>query len=210
MIRVGIVDDHAILRLGLSDFLSKQADLCVVGEAASGNAAIDLVHTTAMDVLLLDLSMPGKSGTDVLATIHAGAPDMGILVLSAYPEEYFSTNLLLQGVRGYLNKMCAPEEIITALRVVAQGKRYISARTAELLVQQLNRKHEGPAHEQLSKREFQVFLGLARGLTVGEVAQALSLSVKTVSTYRTRLMEKIGLRSNNDLTYYALKNHLIE
>lgn len=210
MIRVGIVDDHIIVRTGLRNFLSEQVDLCVVGEAGNGREAIDLVRKAEMDVLLLDLSMPGESGLDALGMIRAKAPSLGVLVLSVYPEEHFAVNLMRRGATGYLNKDCEPAEIVDAIRVIALGKRYISARVAQLLAQQLDQKHEGPPHEQLSEREFQVFLNLARGQTVGEVADALSLSVKTISTYRTRLMEKLDLHSNSDLTYYALKNRLID
>ncbi|MDD0812267.1 response regulator transcription factor [Curvibacter sp. RS43] len=210
MIRIGIVDDHAIVRAGLRNFFSDQVDLRVVGEAASGREAIDLVRAVEMDVLLMDLAMPGQSGLDVLAMIRAKVPDVGILILSGYPEEHYAMSLIRQGVSGYLNKECDPAEIVEAIRTIALGKRYITRTVADLLAQQLGRKEDVPAHEQLSEREFQVFLKLARGETAGDVAKSLSLSVKTVSTYRTRLMEKMGLASNSDLTYYALKNRLID
>ena len=209
MIRVGIVDDHAIVRVGLRNFLAEQVDVRVVGEAANGREAIDLVRTTEMDVMLMDLSMPGQSGIDALAMIRAKAPDVGILVLSIYPEEHYAMNLIRQGASGYLNKECDPLEIVDAIRTIALGKRYFSAQVAELMAQQLDRKADGLPHELLSEREFQVFLKLAAGQTAGQVAEELSLSVKTVSTYRTRLMEKLGLHSNSDLTYYALTNKLI-
>ena len=210
MIRVGIVDDHAIVRVGLRNFLAEQVDVRVVGEAANGREAIDLARTTEMDVMLMDLSMPGQSGIDALAMIRAKAPDVGILVLSIYPEEHYAMNLIRQGASGYLNKECDPLEIVDAIRTIALGKRYFSAQVAELMAQQLDRKADGLPHELLSEREFQVFLKLAAGQTAGQVAEELSLSVKTVSTYRTRLMEKMGLASNSDLTYYALKNRLID
>jgi two-component system invasion response regulator UvrY len=210
ILRVGIVDDHAIVRSGLKQFLQEQVDLRVVGEAASGREAIDLVRNAPMDVLIMDLSMPGQSGIDALAMIRAKAPDVGILVLSGYPEEHYAMNLIRQGASGYLNKGCEPEMILEAIRTVGLGRRYISPKVAELLAQQLNRKEAGPPHEQLSEREFQVFLKLAKGETAGDIAEALSLSVKTVSTYRTRLMEKMNLSSNSDLTYYALKAKLID
>ncbi|MEO7391836.1 MAG: response regulator transcription factor [Ramlibacter sp.] len=210
MIKVGIVDDHAIVRSGLKQFFSEQVDLRVVGEAASGREAIDLVRTTELDVLVMDLSMPGQSGIDALGMIRAKAPDVGILILSGYPEEHYAMNLIRQGASGYLNKECEPMEIVNAIRTISLGRRYISPAVAELLAQQLNRKEGGAPHEQLSEREFQVFLKLAKGETAGDIAKALSLSVKTVSTYRTRLMEKMSLSSNSDLTYYALKNKLID
>jgi DNA-binding NarL/FixJ family response regulator len=210
IVKVAIVDDHAIVRAGLKQFLSEMVDLRVVGEAASGREAIDLVRNTEIDVLIMDLSMPGQSGIDALAMIRAKAPDIGILILSGYPEEQYAVNLIRQGASGYLNKECEPMEIVNAIRTIALGRRYISPSVAELIAQQLNRKEGAAAHELLSEREFQVFLKLAKGETAGEIAQALSLSVKTVSTYRTRLMEKMGLQSNSDLTYYALKNKLID
>ena len=210
MIRIGIVDDHAIVRSGLKQFFSEHVDLRVVGEAASGREAIDLVRTTEMDVLVMDLSMPGQSGIDALAMIRAKAPDVGILILSGYPEEHYAMNLIRQGASGYLNKECDPAEIVEAIRTIALGKRYITPSVAELLAQQLGRKSDAAPHEQLSEREFQVFLKLAKGQTAGDIADSLSLSVKTVSTYRTRLMEKMSLSSNSDLTYYALKNKLID
>jgi DNA-binding NarL/FixJ family response regulator len=210
IVKVAIVDDHAIVRAGLKQFLSEMVDLRVVGEAASGREAIDLVRNTEIDVLIMDLSMPGQSGIDALAMIRAKAPDVGILILSGYPEEQYAVNLIRQGASGYLNKECEPMEIVNAIRTIALGRRYISPSVAELIAQQLNRKEGTAAHDLLSEREFQVFLKLAKGETAGGIAQALSLSVKTVSTYRTRLMEKMGLQSNSDLTYYALKNKLID
>src|SRR6187402_1248316 len=210
IVKVGIVDDHAIVRAGLKQFLSEMVDLRVVGEASSGREAIDLVRTTEMDVIIMDLSMPGQSGIDALAMIRAKAPDVGILILSGYPEEHYAINLIRQGASGYLNKECDPSEIVEAIRIIALGKRYLTPAVADLLAQQLNRKDDAPPHEQLSEREFQVFLKLAKGETAGDIAKSLSLSVKTVSTYRTRLMEKMNLSSNSDLTYYALKNKLID
>jgi len=210
MINVGIVDDHAIVRSGLRQFLSEHVDLRVVGEAANGREAIDLIRNAEVDVLLMDLAMPGQSGLDALAMLRAKAPKMGILILSGYPEEHYAISMIRQGASGYLNKECDPKEIVEAIRTVALGRRYVTPGVAELLAQQLNRKDDAPVHEQLSEREFQVFLKLARGETAGDIAKSLSLSVKTVSTYRTRLMEKMGLASNSDLTYYALKNRLID
>jgi DNA-binding NarL/FixJ family response regulator len=210
VIRIGIVDDHAIVRSGLKQFFSEHVDLRVAGEAASGREAIDLVRTTELDVLVMDLSMPGQSGIDALAMIRAKAPDVGILILSGYPEEHYAMNLIRQGASGYLNKQCDPDEIVRAIRRIAEGHRYITPQVADLLAQQLNKPETGAPHEQLSEREFQVFLRLAKGETVGDIAEALSLSVKTISTYRTRIMEKMARTSNSDLTYYALKAGLID
>jgi two-component system, NarL family, invasion response regulator UvrY len=209
-IKIGLVDDHAILRSGLQGFLEEESDLTVVAQAASGREAIDIVREHPLDVLVMDISMPGQSGVDALAMIRAKAPDLGILILSGYPEEHYAVSLIRQGASGYLNKQCEPSEIVTAIRRIANGHRYITPQVAELLAQQLNRPDAGLPHEQLSEREFQVFLRLAKGETVGQIAEALSLSVKTVSTYRTRVMEKMALSSNSDLTYYALKSKLID
>ncbi|MDM0000515.1 response regulator transcription factor [Variovorax sp. J22P240] len=209
MIKIGIVDDHAIVRTGLKDFFSQHVDLRVVGEAASGREAIDLVRSHEIDVLVMDLSMPGQSGIDAIAMVRAKAPDTGILILSGYPEEHYAMNLIRQGASGYLNKECDPKEIVDAIRTISLGRRYITPAVAELLARQLDRKNDAAPHEQLSEREFQVFLKLATGETAGSIAEHLSLSVKTVSTYRSRLMEKMNLASNSDLTYYALKNQLI-
>src|SRR5450759_863111 len=145
-----------MLRTGLKQFFSEEVDLRVVGEAASGREAIDLVRTTPeLDVLVMDLSMPGQSGIDALPMIRAKAPDVGILILSGYPEEHYAMNLIRQGASGYLNKECEPMEIVNAIRTIALGRRYISSAVAELLAQQLNRKEGGAPHEQLSEREFQ-------------------------------------------------------
>ena len=210
MIKVGIVDDHAIVRSGLRQFFADQVDVRVVGEASSGRGAIDLVRNEEIDVLIMDLSMPGQSGIDALAMLRAKAPDMGILILSGYPEEHYAVQLIRQGASGYLNKDCDPLEIVDAVRTIALGKRHITPAVADLLAQQLGKKGTAAPHEDLSEREFQVFLKLAKGETASRIAEELSLSVKTVSTYRTRLMEKMGLSSNSDLTYYALKNKLID
>ena len=209
-IRVGIVDDHAIVRSGLRGFFDEQPDLIVVGEAANGAEATQLVRQTPMDVLLMDLSMPGQSGIDALVNIRAKSNTIRILILSGYPEEQYAMNVMRMGANGYLNKECEPEEIVKAIRLVAQGRDYVSPTMADLLLQQLNRTATGPQHEQLSEREMQVFRHLAKGESVTNVAETLSLSVKTVSTYRTRIMEKMALSSNSDLTYYALRHQLID
>ena len=210
MIKIVIVDDHAIVRAGLRQFLTEQSDLEVVGEAANGREALDLVRKGGIDVILMDLSMPDQNGVDALAAIKARAPELPVLILSGYPEAHYATNLLRQGASGYLNKECDPQEIVTAVRTVSRGRKYITPTVAELLADQLNSGADRPLHEQLSEREFQVFLRLSQGETIGVIADSLSLSVKTVSTYRTRIMEKMSLESNSDLTYYALKNGLIQ
>lgn len=210
MIRVAIVDDHAIVRTGLRQFFSEQVDLRVCGEASNGHEALELVRRGDIDVLLMDLSMPDQSGVDALAAIRARAPELPVLILSGFPEEHYATTLLKQGAAGYLNKECDPEEIVKAIRTVFRGRKYITAGVAERLADTLGGDAGRLPHEMLSERELQVFLRLARGETVGHIADGMSLSVKTVSTYRTRVMEKMNLASNSDLTYYAMKNGLIQ
>ncbi len=210
MIRVGIVDDHAIVRTGLRQYLSEQVDLRVTGEAANGREALALAQGGEVDVLLMDLSMPDQSGVDALAAIKARCPDVAVLILSGFPEAHYATALLRQGAAGYLNKECDPEEIVNAIRTVALGRRYITPKVAELLADGLAGGASGAPHEGLSERELQVFLRLAKGETVGQIAEGLFISVKTVSTYRTRVLEKLKLQTNSDLTYYALKNGLIQ
>ena len=211
MIRVAIIDDHAIVRAGLRQFLSEQPNLEVVAEAADGREAINIIRDVEVDVILLDLSMPGHGGVDALSAIKARAPDLPVLILSGFPEQHYAMAMLRQGASGYLNKECDPEEIVKAIRTVNSGRRYITGAVAELLANDLSvDSSEKAAHERLSDREFQVFLRLAKGETVGAMGDSMSLSVKTVSTYRTRVMEKMSLSSNSDLTYYAMKHGLIQ
>ena len=210
MIRIAIVDDHALVRAGLRKYLAEQVDFKVVAEAANGSEALEIVRGGEVDVLVLDLSMPGQSGVDALAAIRARAPELPVLILSGFPEAHYAATLLKQGASGYLNKECEPEEIVSAIHTLARGRRYIPPRVAELIADQLGDKANLALHETLSEREFQVFLRLAKGETVGAISDSLCLSVKTVSTYRTRVMEKMKLESNSDLTYYALKTGLIQ
>jgi two-component system invasion response regulator UvrY len=209
-IRVGIVDDHPITRSALRAYLDDQDDIEVKGEASSGREAIDLVRREAIDVLLLDLDMPSQNGIDALPMIKAKAAHVGVIILSGYPEQQYAVPLIRNGASGYLNKGCEPGEVVQAIRTVARGVRYITAGVAELLASQVLPPMARPAHEQLSTREFQVFIKLAQGMSPCELAAELSLSTKTVSTYRARLLAKLQCKSNSDLTYYALKHSLLE
>jgi DNA-binding NarL/FixJ family response regulator len=210
MIRIAIVDDHPMVRAGLRQFFADQSDFEVVAEAASGHEALDIVRKSEVDVVVLDIAMPGQSGVDALAAIRARAPTLPVLILSGFPESHYATTLLRLGASGYLNKDCDPDEIVKAIRTVHRGRKYITSGVAERLAESLAGDTGKPLHEQLSERELQVFLRLAQGETIGHVADCLCLSVKTVSTYRSRVMEKMQLASNSDLTYYALKNGLIQ
>lgn len=208
-IRVAVVDDHVIVRSALRAFFEEHSDITVVAEAATGKEAIDIVEKFEVDVLVMDLSMPQKTGMDVLPAIHEAHEEVAILIFSSYPEQHYAINLIRQGASGYLNKQCDPQDIVTAVRRVASGHRYISPAVAHLLAEQLDRPGSGAPHERLSPRERSVFLSLAQGASVGAIASRLDLNVKTVSTYRSRLLEKMLLHTNSDLTYYAVKNQLI-
>jgi DNA-binding NarL/FixJ family response regulator len=210
MIRIAIVDDHALVRAGLRQFFADQPDFEVVAEAANGREALDIVRRGGVDVLVLDIGMPDQGGVDVLAGIKARAPQLPVLILSGFAEVHYAAAMLRHGASGYLNKDCDPQDIVLAIRTVVRGRKYITASVAECLADGLGSGTDRPLHEQLSARELQVFLRLAKGETVGHIALGMSLSVKTISTYRTRVMETMGLTSNSDLTYYALKNGLIK
>ena len=179
MIRIAIVDDHAMVRAGLRQFFADQSDFQVVAEASNGRQALDIVRKGEVDVILLDISMPEHSGVDALTAIKARAPDLPVLILSGFAEEHYATTLLRQGASGYLNKDCDPEEIVKAIRTVARGRKYITAVVAEQLAEGLGGASNKPLHEQLSDRELQVFLRLAKGETIGHMAVSMSLSVKT-------------------------------
>lgn len=209
MKNVLLVDDHSIVRQGLKNLIALEGDLTVTGEAASGLEAIKLVRSNKYDIIVLDISMPDKNGVDTLHDLKHVAPDLPVLILSGYAEAQYALNLIRSGCKGYLSKDADSDEIIKAIRTIANGKRYISAELAELMSEQLSHPSEKQLHETLSDREFQVFFKLAGGLSPTEIGTELNISVKTVSTYRTRILEKMSLKTNADLTYYAIKNGLI-
>lgn len=209
MSKILIADDHAILRKGMKQLLGEDRINHEVGEAATGTETLDRLRQTRWDLLLLDINMPDRSGIDILRQVHASYPDTKVLILSGFPEKQYAVNMLRAGASGYLNKEMAPEELLIAVKAVLSGKRYVSAALAELLVTELDDKSDKPAHTHLSEREFQIFCKLATGDTVSDIAAELCLSVKTISTYRSRVMEKMGFNSNADITTYALRNDLI-
>jgi DNA-binding NarL/FixJ family response regulator len=210
MIRILIADDHAIVRAGLQTLLSGHPDMEVAGEASSGTEAIRMVREGKWDVVLLDISMPDKNGVDTLTEIKRHRPELPVVMLSMHPESQYAVSLLRAGASGYVSKEGAPEELVVAIRTVAQGRRYVSATLGELLAADLDRTADRSLHGGLSEREFQIFCKLATGQPVSRIAEELFLSVKTVSTYRARILEKMGMKTNADLTYYAIKNGLIE
>src|SRR6218665_3808829 len=183
MIKIAIVDDHALVRAGLRQYLSEQVDLQVIAEAANGREALDIVRQGEVDVLVMDLSMPDQSGVDALAAIRARTPELPVLILSGFPETHYATTLLRQGANGYLNKECDPEEIVKAIRTVHRGRKYITPAVAELLADGLSGDPDALPHEQLSERELQVFLRLARGEGNGPKADSNLLSGKNGTTH---------------------------
>lgn len=211
MIRILIADDHAIVRAGLKQFLSGEHDMQVAGEAQTGREVIDMVKNGNWDVVLLDISMPDYSGVDTLQRLRHLRPGLPVLILSGFPEQQYAINLMRAGASGYLNKDSAPTDLVTAVRTVMRGQKYISARLAQILANDLTAQpSERPLHDALSGREFQIFCKLAGGMGVSQIAESLSLSVKTVSTYRTRVLEKMNMKTNADLTSYAIRNQLID
>jgi two-component system, NarL family, invasion response regulator UvrY len=210
MIRILIADDHAIVRAGLRQFIADQIDMQVTGEAATGDQAIALVRKQDFDLVLLDISMPDKNGIDTLKAIKQIKPELPVLILSGHAEEQYAVNLLRAGASGYLNKETASTQLVGAVRTAVQGRKYVSPALAQVLADGVSSGGDEPLHAQLSQREFQIFCKLAAGQSVSQIAEELHLSVKTVSTYRTRVLEKMGMKSNADLTYYAVKNGLID
>jgi DNA-binding NarL/FixJ family response regulator len=205
-----IADDHAIVRRGLKQLLLDELPGATFGEAETAAETVASARSGSWDLVILDISMPGRSGLDVLKDIKAALPRLPVLVLSMYPEEQFAVRALRAGAAGYLTKDTAPEELVAAVRKVTRGGRYVSASLAERLASEVSGGTEKDPHELLSDREFQVFKLIASGLTPTAIAERLSLSVQTVSTYRTRLLEKMGMTSNAELTRYAHLRRLIE
>jgi DNA-binding NarL/FixJ family response regulator len=210
MIKILIADDHEIVREGLKQILSKEPSLRVSGEATSGQQTLELVSKERFDVVVLDISMPGRSGLDTLRDLKREHPDLPVLMLSMHPEEQYAVRSLKQGASGYITKDSAADLLVEAITTLAKGRKFITPELAERLTIELGINHEHSPHELLSTREFEVMRELASGKTVKQIADQLSLSVKTISTYRTRILEKMNMHSNAELTHYALKEGLVE
>lgn len=210
MIKVLVADDHAIVRRGIRQILTETPDITVGGEAGTAEEVRRLVREQRWDVVVLDISLPGGSGMDLLAELRRERPDLRVLILTVYSEEQYAIRAIRAGAAGFLTKESAPVKLIEAVRKVAGGGRYVSTELAETLASVFAGDAAGAPHERLSDREFEILKMLASGKTVSEVAHELSLSVKTVSTHRTRLLKKMAMRTNAELTHYALRNRLVE
>ncbi|MBS0365637.1 MAG: response regulator transcription factor [Proteobacteria bacterium] len=210
MANVLIADDHAVFRTGVRYYLEQDRAVEAIGEAASGAETLQRLRDGQWDLVLLDINMPDRTGVDILRHIRATCPATRVLVLSGFAEKQYAINVLRAGAAGYLAKDQAPEELLRALHIVLSGRRYVSVALAEILAGLLDEPEDQPLHSALSQREFQIMCKLAVGRSVSEIAGELCLSVKTVSTYRARVLQKMHLRTNADLTTYALRNGLVQ
>ncbi len=209
MIRVLIADDHPIVRRGLIQVLEDAPDIVIAGEAESGEEFMRKLEGGDVDVGLMDISMPGQGGLETLGEVKRLYPDLPVLVLSIHPEELYAIRALKAGAAGYLNKSSAPDQLITALRKVHAGGKFVTPSLAEIMAGELDADTDKPLHEMLSNREYQVMCKLAEGKSVSDIAEDLFLSVKTVSTYRSRIMSKMKMRNNAELAHYAAKMNLV-
>ena len=208
MIKIVIIDDHPIVRRGLKQILMEESDLEIVGEAENAEKAMPLLRQSGCDIVILDITLPGVNGIGVLAKIKGEFPGLPVLILSVHPEEQYAKVALKTGASGYLTKEGTPDELVKAIRKIVSGGRYISPALAEELAFNLDRE-EGPLYHSLSNREFQVMVMIASGKKTRDIASMLNLSVKTISTYRTRILEKTKMRSNSELIHYAIRNGLV-
>jgi two-component system invasion response regulator UvrY len=211
LINVLVIDDHALIRKGLRQILDDTADIRVTGEAETGMEAIHMVRDNKYDVALLDITLPDKYGIDVLRQIKLQCPSLPVLILSMHPDEQYALRSIKAGAAGYMNKQSAPSQLVTAIRQVASGRKYISGELAEQLANDLtNEKPQDAPHKILSNREYQTLCLMASGKSLSEMADIMSLSAKTVSVYRSRMLEKMQLKNNAEAVRYAINNHLIE
>jgi two-component system invasion response regulator UvrY len=208
-IKILIADDHPIVRAGFKQVISDMSDMLVADEAANGQEVLNYIRKKDYDLVLLDISMPGRSGLEVLKDLKSEKPKLPVLILSIYPEEQYAIRALRAGASGYMTKASAPNELIAAIRKISEGGKYISASLAEKLAYYLDGDASKPPHETLSDREYQVMLMIASGKTVTEIADELCLSVKTISTYRTHILDKMKMKNNAEITLYAVQNKLV-
>jgi len=210
-VRTIVVDDHAIVRRGIVQILAEHPDVQVVAEAADyGQLRTELRRTGEIDLLVMDVSLPGKDGIEILKLLHEEMPRLRVLVVSMYPEEQYAVRAFRAGASGYLNKASAPEKLIEAVDQIVAGRKYVTPEIAQALIENLNAPAEGRPHDRLSDREYQTMKLIASGKRLSDIAEALALSPKTVSVYRARVLEKMGMANNAELTHYAIKHGLVE
>lgn len=209
MIRVILCDDHAMVRRGIRETLSEAVDIQVTGEAASYADVREKIRSAACDVLVLDLNMPGRGGLEVLSTLRESGSSIKVLIVSMFPEDQYAIRCLRAGAQGYLNKAGDPADLINAVRTVAQGRKYVTPDVAHMLVESLSAPENESLHASLSERELQTLLKIASGKRLSDIAEELMLSPKTVSVYRSRVLEKLKLSNNAELTVYAIRNGLV-
>jgi DNA-binding NarL/FixJ family response regulator len=209
MIKVILCDDHALIRRGIRDTLADAPDIDVVGEASDYGELRTLMRDKSCDVLVLDINLPGRSGLDVLHVLKEEGSTLKVLVVSMYPEDQYAMRALKAGASGYLNKGSDAAQIVAAVRTVSQGKKYVTPEMAQMLVENLNSPTQEDAHQKLSDRELQTLVMIASGKRLSDIAEQLLLSPKTVSVYRARVLEKLGLTNNSELTVYAIRNGLV-
>jgi two-component system invasion response regulator UvrY len=209
MIRVILCDDHAVVRRGIRDTLSEAVDIKVVAEAGSYSEVRDALRNTSCEVLVLDLNLPGRGGLEVLATLRESGSPIKVLIVSMFPEDQYALRCLRAGAQGYLNKAGDPSELVTAVRAVMQGRKYVTPEVAQMLVENLSSPSTEALHALLSERELQTLLKIASGKRLSDIAEELMLSPKTVSVYRARVLEKLKLSNNAELTVYAIRNELV-
>ena len=210
MIKILIADDHGIIRKGIKQILSRTSNIEVTAEASTGQEALEKIWTSHFDLVILDISLPGRNGLEILKQIKSQKPKLPVLILSMYPEEQYAVRVLRAGASGYLTKESDKNELVEAIRRIAEGKKYITPSLAEKLASELEPSNDKALHERLSDREYHILCLIAKGKSSNEIAEELALSVKTVSTHRARVLEKMGMKSNAELTYYAVQSKLVE
>jgi DNA-binding NarL/FixJ family response regulator len=210
MISVLIADDHTVVREGLKQIIAETHDMTIAGEASSGKEVIDTLKKKKCDILLLDIALPDRNGLDILKQLQQEEPKLPVLILTMYPEDQYALRVLKAGASGYLTKSCAPNELINAIRKVMSGEKYVSSSLAENLVQKIAVKGKEPHHQLLSDREYQVMCLIGSGKGVSDIAEELSLSVKTISTHRARILEKLKMTNTGEIIRYALEHKLVD
>jgi two-component system invasion response regulator UvrY len=210
MIKILIADDHPVVRKGLKEIIEDNSDMVVAGEASNGQEVLEEALKKDFDVVVLDISMPGRSGLEVLKQLKRERPELSVLILSMHPEEHYAVRVLKAGASGYLTKESVPDELIKAIRRISTGRKYVSSTLAEKLAFDLENGAERPAYKKLSDREYEVMCMIASGKTLKEIAEKLCLSAKTISTYRSRILEKMKMKNNAELTHYAIIHNLVD